>query len=71
VTVLGKLAAGAPDPATLSNFLVNMRAFAVMGALFSPPLGVVPVALYLVQIRTTPQLPAVDWNSGGAPTPRG
>ncbi len=36
VTVLGKLATEAPDPATLSNYLINMRAFAVMGALFSP-----------------------------------
>jgi hypothetical protein len=29
------------------------------------------LAGYFVQINTTPQLPFIGWNSGGAPTPRG
>lgn len=38
LTYLGKWIAGAPDPATVANYLWNMGAFAVMGGLFSPTL---------------------------------
>ncbi|MEO8479949.1 MAG: hypothetical protein ABI542_10000 [Gemmatimonadota bacterium] len=36
LTWLGKVITEAPDPATLANYVWNMRAFAIMGALFSP-----------------------------------
>lgn len=39
LTWLGKVISGAPDPATLANYLWNMRVFAVMGALFAPVLA--------------------------------
>jgi hypothetical protein len=35
ITVLGKIVAGAP-PATLSNYLWNIDAFAAIGAIFGP-----------------------------------
>lgn len=38
LTWLGKVITEAPDPATLANYVWNMRAFAIMGALFSPVL---------------------------------
>lgn len=36
LTWIGKVIAEAPDPATLANYVWNMRVFAIMGALFSP-----------------------------------
>lgn len=39
VTWIGKVVAGAPGPATVANYLWNMRAFGIMGALFGPILG--------------------------------
>lgn len=39
VTWLGKIIAEAPDPATLSNYLWNMRVLAIMGAVFGPLLA--------------------------------
>lgn len=38
LTWLGKVIAQAPDPTTIANYWWNMRAFAIMGALFSPVL---------------------------------
>lgn len=38
LTWIGKLIAGAPD-ATVANYLWNMRAFGMMGAMFGPILG--------------------------------
>jgi hypothetical protein len=35
-TVLGKIVSGAPLPITMSNYLINIGAFALMGAIFSP-----------------------------------
>ncbi len=35
-TVLGKIVSGAPFPITTSNYLINIGAFALMGAIFSP-----------------------------------
>jgi hypothetical protein len=39
LTWIGKLLAGAPDPATAANYLWNMQAFGIMGALFGPILA--------------------------------
>lgn len=39
ITWFGKIIAGAPAPATLANYLWNMRVFAVMGAIFAPILA--------------------------------
>jgi hypothetical protein len=38
LTWLGKVISQAPDPATIANYWWNMRAFGIMGALFSPVL---------------------------------
>jgi hypothetical protein len=35
VTYLGKIVAGAP-PATMANYLINLRIFALVGAVFTP-----------------------------------
>ena len=39
LTWIGKLIAAAPDPATTANYLWNMQAFGIMGALFGPILA--------------------------------
>ena len=39
ITWIGKIAAGAPEPATMANYLWNMRAFGIMGAVFGPILA--------------------------------
>jgi len=39
ITWLGKIVAGAPNPASLANYLWNMQAFGLMGAVFGPILG--------------------------------
>jgi hypothetical protein len=39
LTSLGKVLAGAPEPATMANYLWNMRVLGVMGALFGPVLA--------------------------------
>jgi len=39
ITWLGKIVAGAPNPATWANYLWNMQAFGLMGAVFGPVLG--------------------------------
>lgn len=39
ITWIGKIAAGAPEPATMANYFWNMRAFGVMGAVFGPILA--------------------------------
>ena len=39
ITWIGKIVAGAPQPATMANYLWNMRAFGIMGAVFGPVLA--------------------------------
>lgn len=39
VTWLGKVISEAPDPATMANYLWNMRTLGIMGAIFGPMLA--------------------------------